>query len=643
MSLSAFKLKKLTAAIGTCLVLGASGPMLADTNLEVVNDGLMLSATVGSSSAEVLSMRIRIVGPRGFTYESRIENDQLQWIPDGDLPDGNYTWEIRIVKAQPGAEIRSLRLPEQRLDSLPAEAATSIAERASEPAPPVKLERFFRAEDLETQVIHGDFSVRDGWMVEENNFSEEISHHTDRTQNPIFRAIGAVLDFMVPSANAQNVEASGITPLVIWNRSATENFDYRFRALSGDLRLDLRNDEDNLRLSRIRFYRNMPTGSLSVRGVDDGNPGDSAQVGIGTLTPTEALHIDHRAPRIRIENNLRDESWFIRNTNATFAESSRFEIGTDQTFSFGAAVIPTSPFAIEAPTSEAEANAMHNALYIDRFGRVGMGTDEPISSLDIRGLAGSPYATVRLAQRFAIEGGNPIIGAERFAVRDLTSGNAFFWAEPGAPGSSLRIASDGNVGIGISDPQAPMEIRRADNTAEFRIQDNGDAFSLAMMRLAKTGHPRFRFDNLNFDDYRWEIGTFGAGSNESLVAFKVGSGMTQMRIFANGDMTIEGQLEENSSKELKHDITAVNSEELLARLRSLEISQWRYNHTPDIVRVGPMAEDWHQTFQVGRGPNTISPSDMAGIALGASRALAQENSELRARLEALENQLAGTQ
>lgn len=45
-----------------------------------------------------------------------------------------------------------------------------------------------------------------------------------------------------------------------------------------------------------------------------------------------------------------------------------------------------------------------------------------------------------------------------------------------------------------------------------------------------------------------------------------------------------------------------------------------------------MAEDWHEAFGLGPNNKSISPSDMAGIALAAAQELEQRVAQLEARL-----------
>jgi hypothetical protein len=85
----------------------------------------------------------------------------------------------------------------------------------------------------------------------------------------------------------------------------------------------------------------------------------------------------------------------------------------------------------------------------------------------------------------------------------------------------------------------------------------------------------------------------------------------------------------------------VAGSELLQRLAGLSIWTWNYRHSDaDDTHIGPVAEDFYQAFGFGRSETSISPADMAGVALAASQALQQEIDRRDQRIEQLEQRLA---
>ena len=79
----------------------------------------------------------------------------------------------------------------------------------------------------------------------------------------------------------------------------------------------------------------------------------------------------------------------------------------------------------------------------------------------------------------------------------------------------------------------------------------------------------------------------------------------------------------------------------MAKLSALPVATWRYRWEPVSVRhLGPMAQDWHAAFGLGKGDTTIPIVDAHGVLLVAIQALRRELGELRAEVDQLHQQLA---
>ncbi len=117
----------------------------------------------------------------------------------------------------------------------------------------------------------------------------------------------------------------------------------------------------------------------------------------------------------------------------------------------------TRPFTVEA-------GAPNNALYVDDYGRVGIGTAIPAVELHS---VDSDTPTLRL-QQDGTGGWTPqtwdVAGNEsNFFIRDATNASLLpFRIKPGAPTNSLCIQDQGNVGIGTC---APVEKLHVDGNA----------------------------------------------------------------------------------------------------------------------------------------------------------------------------------
>jgi hypothetical protein len=85
----------------------------------------------------------------------------------------------------------------------------------------------------------------------------------------------------------------------------------------------------------------------------------------------------------------------------------------------------------------------------------------------------------------------------------------------------------------------------------------------------------------------------------------------------------------------------VNGFEVLTKLGALPVATWRYRWEPAGVRhLGPMAQDWHAAFGLGKGDTTIPIVDAHGVLLVAIQALCRELDELRTEVDQLHQQLA---
>jgi hypothetical protein len=103
-----------------------------------------------------------------------------------------------------------------------------------------------------------------------------------------------------------------------------------------------------------------------------------------------------------------------------------------------------------------------------------------------------------------------------------------------------------------------------------------------------------------------------------------------------------------SDRTRKQDFLGVDGEDLLARLRGVPVTTWRYRDEADrsTLHIGPMAQDWHRAFGFSRDATTINMSDFDGVNLAAIQALARrtdalrsENAELRAQNQQLQERL----
>jgi hypothetical protein len=94
-----------------------------------------------------------------------------------------------------------------------------------------------------------------------------------------------------------------------------------------------------------------------------------------------------------------------------------------------------------------------------------------------------------------------------------------------------------------------------------------------------------------------------------------------------------------SDRNLKRDIRAVDSSEVLERLARLPISTWSYRAEPEAQHIGPMAQDFSASFGVGKSDRIIEGVDASGVALASIQALYQRLNALEERNRALEQRV----
>ena len=112
-----------------------------------------------------------------------------------------------------------------------------------------------------------------------------------------------------------------------------------------------------------------------------------------------------------------------------------------------------------------------------------------------------------------------------------------------------------------------------------------------------------------------------------------------------------------SSRTTKENFSLVNGNDVLSKLRGMDVSTWNYIAEGRGVRhMGPMAEDFFKAFRLGTGNTSIGVQDLAGVSLAAIKELdkrtvevdqlreevnqlRQANSDLERRLAILEQLL----
>jgi hypothetical protein len=142
-------------------------------------------------------------------------------------------------------------------------------------------------------------------------------------------------------------------------------------------------------------------------------------------------------------------------------------------------------------------------------------------------------------------------------------------------------------------------------------------------------------------------------TNATAIGANAGVDASNKIRLGNGDVTvIEGQVPFtfSSDQTKKENFRPVDGEEVLSKLRGLNLTSWNYiGHDPKQFRhYGPMGQEFFAAFgHDGIGtigtPRTITSADIAGILMSAVQALERRSAEQRAAIETLRAENAALQ
>ena len=343
-----------------------------------------------------------------------------------------------------------------------------------------------------------------------------------------------------------------------------------FRVLKGEILSDTGQEEVDSPQDVLHYDDVIITGSLCV-GFDCA---DGESFGFDTI--------------VLKEHNLRI---YFNDTSYTASyPTNSWRITINDSTNGGASYFSIDDVDDGASIFKIEAGAPANSLYVEDFGRVGLGTSTPVVELHIKD---SDTPTLRLeqdssggwtAQTWDVAGNET-----NFFVRDATNGSKLpFRIQPGTPSSTLCLKSNGWVGIGTWSPQNSLHIQATgENSAIILERTDGATFRLAgkenIAQFGTSSNHDFRF--MTNGTNRMAItaaGNVGIDNNTPGYKLVVGSSGA----YCNGGAWVDG-----SSRAFKTDIRALDGDEAAQAVMNLEPVRFRYREDQTEEFLGFIAED----------------------------------------------------
>jgi hypothetical protein len=267
----------------------------------------------------------------------------------------------------------------------------------------------------------------------------------------------------------------------------------------------------------------------------------SGNVGIGTTSPSELLHIAESTGTSTLRSQNDSGSFYFGIDNSTG--------GTFSTGNYSRVVYSGGAYPMVFATNNAE------RMRIDSSGNVGIGTASPgypldvVGSMRIRHADSDDFATIigpsNRTLRIDIDANGD---TDSFVVRDLRDGSERF-----------RVQADGNVGIGTSSPSTPLAVTATTTGAILTLDKTTTAtnsvegvlsiFTRTSGTAAAGLGSRINFITENSNGTVYEtayIDAFtsnsGAAQKDGVLAFSTASGVTnpteRMRIDSSGNLLV---------------------------------------------------------------------------------------------------------
>lgn len=382
---------------------------------------------------------------------------------------------------------------------------------------------------------------------------------------------------------------------------------------------------------------------------------NGGNVGVGTPTPVEPLHVAARIPVFALQDSdsLNSQVGLVSFRNATGVETAWLGFGNaanqNATFmnrrTFGSTVLGAGG---------------QEWLTVSTNGNVGLGTGTPRAKLHLAGgdiLAGAPGAEWIFHTRS--QAGSDFLhitdsenGAPQFQ-RGLTlqkGGNVGIGTT--SPGTRLTVAGNMSLGVHSGDYQ---QLRLGGGNSDGYLYGSfpalGDGIHLGYNYYADGGgihrvlHPEAGQSRISAGYGYVALATSSANSTpinrltvDAAGYIGIGTDTPLAPLDVRGSVRATA-FNTTSDRNAKENFAPVDPQEVLEKVAALPISQWSFKDLTGTRHLGPMAQDFRAAFGLGSDDKHIATVDADGVALAAIQGLNQKVEERDRRVRELEQRL----